>query len=84
MATGNPFRGLSEAELLAIKAEALEQVTKGSVMVSGGAAGKSMGRQVTMGPEERLKYAMQELRRLDPDTYGTIATRTSGIIGGQP
>lgn len=71
----NPFRGLSKAELLAIKTQALADITAGKVTVSSGAGGKSFGKQISMNASERLGFAMDELRRLDPTTYGTKVTQ---------
>lgn len=75
MAGGNPFRGLTTAELLAIKAQALADITAGKVTVSSGAGGKSFGKQVSMSADDRLRYAIDELRRLDPTTYGVKTTQ---------
>jgi hypothetical protein len=75
MAGGNPFRGLTANELLAIRAQALADITAGKVVVSSGSGGKSFGKQVSMSADDRLRYALDELRRLDPTTYGTKVTQ---------
>lgn len=75
MAGGNPFRGLTETQLLAIKAQALADITAGKVTVGSSAGGKSFGKQVSMPADDRLRYAQDELRRLDPTTYGVKVTQ---------
>jgi hypothetical protein len=69
------FIGLSEAELLQIKAKALAEVTSGSVVTNYSDSGTSVGRQVTMPAKERLAEAMYALQLLLPATYGNPQAR---------
>lgn len=75
------LRGLSIAELLDVRASALEKVKQGFSTIQGSAGGKSFGRE-SIDPKELLAAANRELSRLDPTTYGRRVTRTSGKIPG--
>ena len=69
MATGI-FIGLSEDELLAIKAKAIKSITDGVITTSFSDSGTSIGKQVAMQPKEMLDESMFALSLLDPLTYG--------------
>jgi monoamine oxidase len=71
------FIGLTEDELLAIKVQALADITAGKVLSSYSDSGSSATRSVTMTAKERLSEAMFALSRLDPQTYGTRKTVVS-------
>ena len=70
-----PLQGMSEAALLAQRATLQTQLLTGEV-IAGGAANKSFTlRKASI--EHRLSLIDQELRNLDPDTYGKpLPTRT--------
>jgi hypothetical protein len=68
------FIGLSEAELLAIKAKALAQLTSGLVTTSYSDSGTSVGKAVTMPAQERMAEAMYALSLLNPSVYGQRVT----------
>lgn len=71
------FIGLTEDELLAIKAQALADITSGKVLTSYSDSGSSASKAVTMPAKERLSEAMFALSRLDPETYGRRNTVVS-------
>jgi hypothetical protein len=71
------FIGLTEDELLAIKVQALADITSGKVLSSYSDSGSSATRSVTMTAQARLSEAMFALSRLDPQTYGTRKTVVS-------
>jgi NAD/NADP transhydrogenase beta subunit len=75
MAISGVFIGLTEAELLAIKAKALAEVTSGVVMTNYSDSGSSVGKQVTMPARDRLAEAMYALQLLNPTTYGNPQSR---------
>jgi monoamine oxidase len=77
MASSGIFIGLTEDELLAIKVQALADITSGKVLSSYSDSGSSATRSVTMTAKERLSEAMFALSRLDPQTYGTRKTVVS-------
>lgn len=78
------FIGLSEDELLAIKANALASVTKGLVTMSYSDSGSSVTRQfVGMTPKECLSEAMYALSILDPNQYGKVKTVLRGSFRRQ-
>lgn len=64
------FIGLTECELLAIKAKALAMITEGKTMMSYSDSGSSASKQFAMPPKEMLSEAMLGLSRLDPTVYG--------------
>ena len=68
------FIGLSEDELLAIKAKALKLITDGVTTTSYSDSGTSIGKQITMSAKEMLDESMFALSILDPDTYGKQKT----------
>jgi len=71
------FIGLTEDELLAIKAQALADITAGKVLTSYSDSGSSASKSVSMTAKERLSEAMFALSRLDPETYGSRKTIVS-------
>jgi len=64
------FIGLTECELLDIKAKAVALITEGKTLMSYSDSGSSASRQMVMPPKEMLSEAMFALSRLDPATYG--------------
>ncbi len=68
------FIGLTECELLDIKAKAVALITEGKTLMSYSDSGSSASKQFAMPPKEMLSEAMFALSRLDPATYGTRTT----------
>ena len=68
------FIGLTECELLDIKAKALSMITEGKTLMSYSDSGSSASKQFAMPPKEMLSEAMFALSRLDPQTYGRRVT----------
>lgn len=68
------FIGLTECELLDIKAKALSMITEGKTLMSYSDSGSSASKQFAMPPKEMLSEAMFALSRLDPATYGRRVT----------
>jgi monoamine oxidase len=68
------FIGLTECELLDIKAKALAMITEGKTLMSYSDSGSSASKQFAMPPKEMLSEAMFALSRLDPETYGRRVT----------
>ena len=68
------FIGLTECELLDIKAKALALITEGKTLMSYSDSGSSATKQFAMPPKEMLSEAMFALSRLDPATYGARRT----------
>ncbi len=68
------FIGLTECELLDIKAKAVALITEGKTLMSYSDSGSSASRQMVMPAREMLSEAMFALSRLDPQTYGTRTT----------
>ena len=68
------FIGLTECELLDIKAKALAMITEGKTLMSYSDSGSSASKQFAMPPKEMLSEAMFALSRLDPQTYGSRKT----------
>jgi hypothetical protein len=64
------FIGLTECELLDIKAKAVAMITEGKTLMSYSDSGSSASKQFAMPPKEMLAEAMFALSRLDPETYG--------------
>jgi hypothetical protein len=64
------FIGLTECELLDIKAKAVAMITEGKTLMSYSDSGSSASKQFAMPPKEMLAEAMFALSRLDPSTYG--------------
>jgi hypothetical protein len=68
------FIGLTECELLDIKAKAVSLITEGKTLMSYSDSGSSASRQMVMPAREMLAEAMFALSRLDPATYGRRTT----------
>jgi hypothetical protein len=68
------FIGLTECELLDIKAKAVAMITEGKTLMSYSDSGSSASKQFAMPPKEMLSEAMFALSRLDPATYGVRRT----------
>ena len=68
------FIGLTECELLDIKAKALAMITEGKTLMSYSDSGSSATKAFAMPPKEMLGEAMYALSKLDPDTYGRQIT----------
>ena len=68
------FIGLTECELLDIKAKAVAMITEGKTLMSYSDSGSSASKQFAMPPKEMLQEAMFALSRLDPQTYGKRST----------
>lgn len=68
------FIGLTECELLDIKAKAVAMITEGKTLMSYSDSGSSASKQFAMPPKEMLSEAMFALSRLDPKTYGRRTT----------
>lgn len=68
------FIGLSEAELLAIKAKALTELTTGLVTTSYSDSGTSVGKAITMPAKERMAEAIYALQLINPTVYGERIT----------
>jgi len=68
------FIGLTECELLDIKAKAVAMITEGKTLMSYSDSGSSASKQFAMPPKEMLSEALFALSRLDPATYGTRTT----------
>lgn len=64
------FVGLSESDLLDIRATAVADIKAGRVITSYSDSGTSVSKQYAMPPKEMLMEATYALRQLDPDTYG--------------
>lgn len=71
----NLFEGFTEAELLAIRAQAKADITAGRVITSWSSGNTSTGKQFAMSPAETLRYVRTALKVLDPTTYGALVTR---------
>jgi len=68
------FIGLTECELLDIKAKAVAMITEGKTLMSYSDSGSSASRQMVLPAKEMLSEAMFALSRLDPATYGVRRT----------
>lgn len=68
------FIGLTECELLDIKAKALSMITEGKTLMSYSDSGSSASKQFAMPPKEMLSEAMFALSRLDSTVYGVRRT----------
>jgi hypothetical protein len=68
------FIGLTECELLDIKAKAVSLITEGKTLMSYSDSGSSASRQMVMPARDMLAEAMFALSRLDPATYGRRTT----------
>jgi hypothetical protein len=68
------FIGLTECELLDIKAKAVSMITEGKTLMSYSDSGSSASRQMVLPAKEMLSEALFALSRLDPSTYGARRT----------
>ena len=68
------FIGLTEAELLAIKAKAVSLITAGVTTTSYSDSGTSVGKAITMPAKEMLQEALHALQLLNPSVYGERIT----------
>lgn len=68
------FIGLTEAELLAIKAKAVSLITAGVTNTSYSDSGTSVGKSITMPAKEMLAEALYALQVLNPSVYGQRVT----------
>jgi hypothetical protein len=68
------FIGLTECELLDIKAKAVAMITEGKTLMSYSDSGSSASRQMVLPAKEMLSEALFALSRLDPATYGVRRT----------
>ena len=68
------FIGLSECELLDIKAKAVALITEGKTLMSYSDSGSSASRQMVLPAREMLSESLFALSRLDPATYGRRTT----------
>jgi hypothetical protein len=68
------FIGLTECELLDIKAKALSLIMDGKTLMSYSDSGSSATKQFALPPKEMLNEVMFALSRLDPETYGRRTT----------
>ncbi len=64
------FIGLSEDELLAIKAKAVSMIMEGKVLMSYADSSSSSTKSFALPPKEMLAEAMGALSQLDPQKYG--------------
>lgn len=68
------FIGLTEQELLAIKAKAVSSITAGMVTTSYSDSGTSVGKAIAMPPKEMLAESLYALQLLNPLLYGQRIT----------
>jgi hypothetical protein len=64
------FIGLTEDELLAIKAKAVSMIMEGKVLMSYADSSSSATKSFALPPKEMLAEAMGALSQLDPQRYG--------------
>ena len=64
------FIGLTECELLDIKAKALAMIMEGKTLMSYSDSGSSASKQFALPPREMLTESLFALSNLDPLTYG--------------
>ena len=64
------FIGLSEDELLAIKAKAVSMIMEGKVLMSYADSSSSATKQFALPPKEMLAEALAALSQLDSAKYG--------------
>ena len=68
------FIGLTECELLDIKAKAVALITEGKTLMSYSDSGSSASRQMVLPAKEMLAESLFALSRLDAATYGRRTT----------
>ena len=76
MAPSGLFIGLTEDELLAIKAKAVSAITQGLAVVSYSDSGSSVTKSWAMKPTDMLAEANYALYLFDPQQYSTLRRRS--------
>ena len=76
MATQGLFIGLTEDELLAIRAKAVSAITQGLNIVSYSDSGSSVSKQWAIPPKDMLAEANYALYLLDPQQYASLRRRS--------
>ena len=71
----NLLEGFSEAELLAIRAQAKADITAGRVITSWSSGNTSTSKQISLSPVEMLRHVRTALKILNPDDYGALVTK---------
>ncbi len=80
----NPFRSMTEAQLLAAREKILEELLSGSQLQSSSAGDVSMSNIIQEGPYARLAKVNKALHLLDPDAYpleDVPVTRAVAVVG---
>jgi hypothetical protein len=72
--TNGIFIGLSESELLAIRAKAVSLITEGKTIMSYSDTGTSVSKQFSMPPKEVLMEVRYALQLLNPAEHGKRTT----------
>ena len=62
---------LSDAQVLALRDKAYDFLLEGKTLMSWGDSGSTAGKQFTVNPVDLMNAASAELRRRDPEEYGT-------------
>lgn len=70
------FIGLTEDELLAIRAKAVAAITQGLNVVSYSDSGSSVSKQWALPPKDMLAEANYALYLLDPQQYANLRRRS--------
>ena len=68
--------GLTEVELLAIRAKAVSSITQGLNIVSYSDSGSSVSKQWAIPPKDMLAEANYALYLLDPQQYASLRRRS--------
>jgi len=76
MANQGLFIGLTEDELLAIRAKAVSAITAGLNVVSYSDSGSSVSKQWALPPKDMLAEANYALYLLDPQQYANLRRRS--------
>jgi hypothetical protein len=74
MAASGIFIGLSESDILAIRAKAVAMLTEGKTIMSYSDTGTSVSKQFVMPVKEVMAECKMALQALDPATYGKRTT----------
>ena len=74
MATGI-FSEFSEAEVLAIRAQAKAMITEGKTLLSWSSGNTSTSKSFVMPVKEVLEECRYALRKINPTDYGALVTR---------
>ena len=74
MATGI-FADFTEAEVLAIRAQAKALVTEGKTIMNWSSGNTTVGKAFPMSVKEVLEECRYALRKINPDDYGALVTR---------